>query len=358
MKKRADSSSAEEAGESVLVLAPLQSVRLPVKSVQKLPHLPAVGVWSVVLELGALSGRSNCLKHPLRRKPPPGLTVRGAFAKAVDCFGPVGSCPSSRVVCSEQVGRGGQLRALPRSWPDQPHLSQCLELLPGCAVTWIASASPQICVPRLPPSGVRPWFKDTVAAGVAGLAQADVESCIVEARARGLMPSCHFSAAALDTVLWRAQCYVQRYRAGGFMMILPGTHEVGDFFEMAVSFHFFVQAAVQVETARGRALGQVDALLVDCPWSALGFLKRAASLRGDAAQNLVKFAVFAAEVWIAETMDDEAAGDYVSCEEAAVMEETAEPGIELGHVTFRLQAHIRDLELHVPSLSQQQSSAA
>ena len=91
-----------------------------------------------------------------------------------------------------------------------------------------------------------------------------------------------------------------------------------------------------------RALGQVDALLVDCPWSALGFLKRAASLRGDAAQSLVKFihdgvtcrpsregAVFAAKAWIAETMDEEAAGDYESCEEAAVMEETAEPGIEL-----------------------------
>ena len=62
--------------------------------------------------------------------------------------------------------------------------------------------------------------------------------------------------------------------------------------------------------------------------------------------------MFAAEAWIAETMDDEAAGDYESCEEAAVMEETAEPGIELGHVTFRLQAHIRDC------LSQQQSSAA
>ena len=74
VKRRADSSSAEEAGESVyplLALAPLQSVRLPVKSVQKLPHLPAVGVRSVVLELGALSGRSNCLKHRLRRKSPP-----------------------------------------------------------------------------------------------------------------------------------------------------------------------------------------------------------------------------------------------------------------------------------------------
>ena len=130
-----------------------------------------------------------------------------------------------------------------------------------------------------------------MAAGVAGLAQADVESCIVEARARGLMPSYHFSSAALDTALWRAQCYVQRYRAGCFMMILPGTHEVGDFFEMAVSFDFFVHHAScrASRNARGRALGQVDALLVDCPWSVLGFLKRAASLRGDAAQNLVKF---------------------------------------------------------------------
>ena len=72
---------------------------------------------------------------------------------------------------------------------------------------------------------------------------------------------------------------------------------------------------------------------------------------GSPVDHLREGAVFAAEV-IAETMDDEAAGDYVSCEEAAVMEETAEPGIELGHVTFRLQAHIRDC------LSQQQSSAA
>ena len=81
---------------------------------------------------------------------------------------------------------------------------------------------------------------------------------------------------------------------------------------------------------------------------------------GSPVDHLREGAVFAAEAWIAETMDDEAAGDYESCEEAAVMEETAEPGIELGHVeeVERLQAHIQDLELQVSRLSQQQSLPA
>ena len=134
VRRRADSSSAEEAGESVPLLAVM-----PI-------------AWSIL-----------CGGDPL-----PGFTVRGAFAKAVvswavrlDCFGPVWSCPSSK------VGRGGQPRVLPGPWPEQPHLrgaarssrrgalhlSQCPELLPSCAVSWIASASPQICVPRLPLSG-------------------------------------------------------------------------------------------------------------------------------------------------------------------------------------------------------------
>ena len=59
-----------------------------------------------------------------------------------------------------------------------------------------------------------------------------------------------------------------------------GVVEVVDFFEMAGPFDFYAhhQAAIQVETARGRARGPIHAVLLDCPWSALQFFKRAKAL--------------------------------------------------------------------------------
>ena len=215
-----------------------------------------------------------------------------------------------------------------------------------------------------------------MAAGAGGLAQADIEARVVEARAKGLLPALHFSATAVDgTVLWKAQAYVVRYRAGGFMVLVPGDAEVADFFEMAGPFDFYAhhQTSVQMENARGRALGTVDAVLVDCPWSALQFFKRASSLRGEAALARLKFvhdgvtcrpsregALFAAEAWIAETMDEEAAGEYMSCEEAIVVEAEAATAADPGqvHSVEQLQAHIQDLEVQLASLAQQRAAPA
>jgi len=215
-----------------------------------------------------------------------------------------------------------------------------------------------------------------MAAGAGGLAQADIEARVVEARAKGLLPALHFSATAVDgTVLWKAQAYVVRYRAGGFMVLVPGDAEVADFFEMAGPFDFYAhhQTSVQMENARGRALGTVDAVLVDCPWSALQFFKRASSLRGEAALFRLKFvhdgvtcrpsregALFAAEAWIAETMDEEAAGEYMSCEEAIVVEAEAATAADPGqvHSVEQLQAHIQDLEVQLASLAQQRAAPA
>lgn len=117
-----------------------------------------------------------------------------------------------------------------------------------------------------------------------------------------------------------------------------------------------------VESARGKALGQVDALLVDCPWGALTFLRRASSLRGEAGQQLKKFmyeghpcrpsrdgAQFAAESWIAEHMDEETAGEYASCEEVideelqrALAESAALDGAPMTE-TEALQARVQEL---------------
>lgn len=100
-----------------------------------------------------------------------------------------------------------------------------------------------------------------------------------------------------------------------------------------------------METARGRALRSVDAVLVDCPWAALQFFRKMPILRGEAALAMMKFvhdgvicrpsregALFAAEAWIAENMDGEAADEYVSCEEAFVTGEATGDGEGLGQV--------------------------
>lgn len=215
-----------------------------------------------------------------------------------------------------------------------------------------------------------------MAAGAGGLAQADVEARVAEARAKGLIPALQFSAIAEDgTILWKSQAYVVRYRAGGFMFLVPGEADVVEFFEMAGPFDFYAhhQTTVQVETARGRALGSVDVVLVDCPWAALQFFRKMPSLRGEAALAMVKFvhdgvtcrpsregALFAAEAWIAENMDEEAADEYVSCEEAYVAGEAVGGGEGLGqvHSVEQLQAHIQDLELQLAALTQHQTGSA
>ena len=128
-----------------------------------------------------------------------------------------------------------------------------------------------------------------------------------------------------------------------------------------------------METARGRALRSVDAVLVDCPWAALQFFRKIPVLRGEAALAMMKFvhdgvtyrpsregALFAAEAWIAENMDGEAADEYVFCEEAFVAGEAAGDGEGLGqvHSVEQLQAYIQDLELQLAALTQHQTGSA
>ncbi|CAL1141926.1 unnamed protein product [Cladocopium goreaui] len=217
---------------------------------------------------------------------------------------------------------------------------------------------------------LRAGSSGAMAAGAGGLAQADVEARVAEVRAKGLIPALQFSAIAEDgTILWKSQAYVVRYRAGDFMFLVPGEAEVVEFFEIAGPFDFYAyhQTTVQVETARGRALGSVDAVLVDCPWAALPFFRKMTALAmmkfvydGVTCRPSREGTLFAAEAWIAENMDGEAADEYVSCEEAFVAGEAAGDGEELGqvHSVEQLQAHIQDLELQLAALTQHQIGSA
>ena len=132
------------------------------------------------------------------------------------------------------------------------------------------------------------------------------------------------------------------------MFLVPAFPEIGEFFDLAGFFDFYAyyQAAVEVETARGRALGSVEVSLVDCPWAALQFFKRSSALRGEAAASLLKFvhegitsccsrdrAYFTADAWILENIEEEAAGDYVTCEEAEEAERVAVETDGLGQLS-------------------------
>ena len=106
--------------------------------------------------------------------------------------------------------------------------------------------------------------------------------------------------------------------------------------------------------------------IVDCPWAALQFFKRSSALRGEAAASLLKFvhegitcrpsrdgAYFAADAWISENMEEEAAGDYVTCEEAEEAERVAVETDGAGQLQSveQLQAHVQALEMQLTALA-------
>lgn len=137
--------------------------------------------------------------------------------------------------------------------------------------------------------------------------------------------------------------HLVRVRTGGFMVALPEISEASEFLqtletlEGADDMVAFYSAEVEMETMRGRALGQGPCLLADVMWEFAHHFKRATPLR-SVLIDVKKFAyegnpcrprrasvLAASEQWIHEYMDDDTAGDYVTGEEALPEEELVPP---------------------------------
>jgi len=170
----------------------------------------------------------------------------------------------------------------------------------------------------------------------------------------------------------RVTAFLLKYRAGGFMVVVPDTPAVralvGGLAEEGVENPFgFSEADIACETPRRRAVGAVSVLLVDVPWAGLDLFRRGASLRssplslvsitlqGTVVRPVVAAALAAADNWInraiAEPELQESMGEYATAaeeqdnpdEEADAEDEAGalpEPDQELA----RLRAQVAALE--------------
>ena len=131
----------------------------------------------------------------------------------------------------------------------------------------------------------------------------------------------------------KALGYVLKVRTGGFMALFPRVEELAAFFEEGDNAAIYAvhAARVRVESARGRGLSELDVLLVDAPWGALESFRKSTAFRGTAAADLVRLSVEdghcrpvrasadeAAQSWITQYMDEDTAGEYVTCDEEAL----------------------------------------
>lgn len=135
--------------------------------------------------------------------------------------------------------------------------------------------------------------------------------------------------------------------------------------------------SIQLETTRGRRLGEVDAILVDLPWAAATSFSPSSALKslppGEA--KAVQFskdnalgrptkqsAEDLAAHWIGSTLDEETAQEYLTGEELPELEAVEEPGTQANggggasaDVVQALQQRIFELERQV---STQQTGAS
>ena len=160
-------------------------------------------------------------------------------------------------------------------------------------------------------------------------------------------------------------------RAGGFLLVFPSSDEVREALvdlqptddSEGPAVH---ECDVELETARGRALGSTLALLVDVPTTLVGKFCSSATARsrglnqGNTVQFVIddtmgrpsKTSVFLqADTWITGTMDHDTAQDYLTGEEEPNVD-AEEPAGTVSDVAA-LQARIHDLEALV---QQQQQS--
>ena len=135
---------------------------------------------------------------------------------------------------------------------------------------------------------------------------------------------------------WAVLCLL-KVRANGFMVIGVNTEEMRDALTgsgIGDDGALLYECSVPVLGTRQRVLGQADALLADLPWSAAAFLIRQSALRGALLRQSVlvgftvdgergraqpKGALDAALGWINSGMEDEAAQEYFTAGEEAVV---------------------------------------
>ena len=131
---------------------------------------------------------------------------------------------------------------------------------------------------------------------------------------------------------WRTTAFVLRVRRGGFLVGVPVEPRVSSAItalgsENAEDVIIFRTASVEAETPRRRAVGEVEIILIDVPWSYLGMFRKPAAARSSEQPELIPFrkdgvvvrpvresAIGAAEAWINDVMDDPALIEYQTAE--------------------------------------------
>ena len=165
---------------------------------------------------------------------------------------------------------------------------------------------------------------------------------------------------------WRTKAFVLRVRRGGFLVGVPVEPRVSSTItalgsENTEDVIIFRTASVEAETPRRRAVGEVEIILTDVPWSYLGMFRKPAAARASEQPELIPFrkdgvvvrpvresAIGAAEAWINDVMDDPALIEYQTAEshndEEAEDEEGGAPEAEdLSSEVVRLRAQVAEL---------------
>ena len=123
----------------------------------------------------------------------------------------------------------------------------------------------------------------------------------------------------------------QNHRAGGVMFVcrkLRRSKRFEEFFTADGETYALNACVVQLESAKGKHLGEGQGLLVDAPWEALSNFRCPLSLRGDPLRLLIRFTcdnnvcrpsresvLLAADTWISQLMDEDTAQEYATCVE-------------------------------------------
>ena len=212
-----------------------------------------------------------------------------------------------------------------------------------------------------------------------GLTQAYVEAQLGSAGAGKVLPPVLFEGPTGEEgeVLWRATTYLVKWRAGGFMMIMPYHEDVmhhlgslvdGEEVPVAVS----KDVDLQVETLRGRKMGVMTVALVDLPWGVLSHFHRLPPSKAAGNMVLIKFSILesgtavvvrpvaseahaAADAWIYEEEWGQL-GDYVTGEEQPdevdqLQPATPKPGTVADQTDLIQQLQARVLELEAKEAS-------
>lgn len=168
-----------------------------------------------------------------------------------------------------------------------------------------------------------------------------------------------------DPYQWRCQVFLLRVRALGFMCLFPSELSVQHALsqvEQSAGLEekcVITEVEVDVESAKGKALGTISMFIADIPWSYLGLFRKV-QLRGGAtstpiftfrfgtslARPNVASAEAVADRWISDVLDAEAAKEYTTAEEGfdGVSEGAGGSGVDRSGDIEALHVRIAQLE--------------